>query len=184
MESKRVAIALTMVGLIGLVIQFVFYPRVNIRLGNAKTFRLFCLVFPISYGIAPYLVVIPKGDTATMWSLIFLVLTIHTAGRIFVLPATIALLNNCAAELFVLGKVHGLGQMITAIFRTTGPVAAGHLLGVSLERGVIGIVWWTMAISGMMGFFASLFIRERNGSLQSILRSPARSVASGTMKTN
>jgi hypothetical protein len=168
MKPQSVAAALTMVGLIGLVTQFVFYPRVSARLGSVKVFRLFCIAFPVSYGIAPYLVNISRSSVFTIWSFMFLILTIHTAGRIFVLPATIALLNNCAAESLVLGKIHGLGQMITAIFRTTGPVSAGYLFGQSLERGMIGLVWWFMTILGVCGFLGSLLIREHSVGLRSL----------------
>ncbi|XMA17509.1 hypothetical protein WAI453_010300 [Rhynchosporium graminicola] len=168
MEPRKVATALTMVGCIGLALQFVFYPTINSRLGNVKTFRIFCIAFPVAYCLAPYLVIVPASQPFAVWTLITLVLTIHTAGRIFVLPVTIALLNNCAADASVLGTIHGLGQTTTAIFRTAGPVSAGSLFGASLELGSIRIVWWVMAIIAMFGWVASLFVWESKSSTRAV----------------
>ena len=164
MEPQRVAVALTMVGCSGLALQFVFYPRINSRLGNVRTFRIFCLAFPLAYCLAPYLAVIPASSGSTVWAFIALVLTIHTAGRIFVLPVTIALLNNCAADASVLGTIHGLGQTTTAIFRTAGPISAGYLFGAGLTHGVVGVVWWFIAGVAILGWLASLFIWESRAS--------------------
>jgi hypothetical protein len=171
MKPRKVSSALTMVGIIGLTLQFIFYPKVNGRLGNVRIFRLFSIAFPIAYCLVPYLVIIPPNSASAKWVFTAMILTIHTAGRIFVLPVTIALLNNCASDASVLGTIHGLGQTVTAIFRTAGPVSTGYLFGISLDWGIIGMVWWHMALVAMFGWIASLFIRERHTSLQGA-RSP------------
>lgn len=168
MEPRKVATALTMVGCIGLALQCIFYPRINSRLGNMKTFRIFCIAFPVAYCLAPYLAIVPASQPFAVWTLIALVLTIHTAGRIFVLPVTIALLNNCAADASVLGTIHGLGQTTTAIFRTAGPMSAGSLFGASLELGSIGVVWWVMAVVAIFGWVASLFVWESKSSTRAV----------------
>jgi hypothetical protein len=162
MESRKVAFALTIMGLIGLALQFLFYPIVNGRLGNVHCFRIFCLAFPIAYGLAPFLIIIPSNGLLPIWTSISFLLTIHTAGRIFVLPATIALLNNCASDPSVLGTIHGIGQTTTALFRTLGPVCSGYIFGAGLERGNVGTVWWTMALIAILGWIASLLIWERH----------------------
>lgn len=87
----------------------------------------------------------------------------HTTGRIFVLPATIVLLNNCAPDPSVLGMVHGVGQTTSALFRTLGPVVGGWGFAVSWEKGVIGGVWWAMSGVAVCGWVASLWVWERPG---------------------
>jgi hypothetical protein len=163
MEPRSVGLALAILGFTGIVLQFLLYPRVNGRLGNVQCFRLFCTLFPIAYGLAPFLAIVPSGNLVIIWVIISLVLIIHTTGRIFVLPATIVLLNNCAPDPSVLGTIHSIGQTTSALFRTLGPVCAGYMFGVSLEHGVIGAVWWIVVVIAIFGWIASLFVWERPG---------------------
>jgi hypothetical protein len=160
MELRSVGFALALVGFIGIVLQLLIYPRVNGRLGNTQCFRIFCTAFPIAYGLAPFLTITSSSNPSLIWIFISLILIIHTTGRIFVLPATIVLLNNCAPDPSVLGMIHGLGQTTSAFFRTLGSVCAGLLLGSSLEIGVIGIVWWVLAAIAIFGCIASFFVWE------------------------
>jgi len=149
-----------MIGVLGIPLQFILYPRLNTRLGNIFCFRFFSVLFPLAYVIAPFLALIPQTSTTIIWFGIVLVTTIHTTGRIFVLPVTIVLLNNCAPDPSVLGMVHGAGQMTSALFRTLGPVCAGFGFGVSLEKGVVGGVWWVGALIAVLGWVTSLFLKE------------------------
>jgi Na+/melibiose symporter-like transporter len=160
MKAQSVGIALAILGFVGIVLQFLVYPRVNGRLGNVQCFRIFCMVFPLAYGLAPFLAVIPAGNSVIIWLFILLVLIIHTTGRTFVLPVTIVLLNNCAPDPSVLGLIHGIGQTTSALFRTLGPVFAGLLFGSSLEHGVSSAVWWALAAVAILGWVASLFVLE------------------------
>ncbi|RFU33842.1 hypothetical protein B7463_g2521, partial [Scytalidium lignicola] len=163
MEPRSVGLALAILGLIGIVLQFLIYPRINGRLGNVQCFRIFCTLFPVAYGLAPFIAIVPADHLVLSWLFITLVLVIHTTGRIFVLPATIVLINNCAPDPSVLGMIHGLGQTTSALFRTLGPVCAGYMFGTSFEHGVIGAVWWITAIIAILGWAASLFLWERPG---------------------
>lgn len=161
MAPRSVGLALAILGSIGILLQFLIYPRINTRLGNVQCFRLFSILFPIAYTVAPFLAVIPTDSTSLTWIAITFVIAVHTTGRIFVLPATIVLLNNCAPDPSVLGMVHGVGQTTSALFRTLGPVVAGWVFGKSWEGGVIGAVWWGMAVVAVGGWVASLFVWER-----------------------
>ncbi|PBP24533.1 hypothetical protein BUE80_DR004601 [Diplocarpon rosae] len=161
MAPRAVGLALAILGTIGILLQFLIYPRINTRLGNVQCFRIFCMLFPVAYATAPFLAVIPTDSTSLTWICITLVVAIHTTGRIFVLPATIVLLNNCAPDPSVLGMIHGVGQTTSALFRTLGPVAAGWMFGKSFESGVIGAVWWGVAVVAVVGWVASLFVWER-----------------------
>jgi hypothetical protein len=163
MTPRSVGLALAIMGFIGIILQFLVYPRINARLGNIQCFRIFCTLFPVAYGLAPFLVIIPANNSIVSWLLITLVLLVHTTGRIFVLPATIVLLNNCAPDPSVLGMIHGIGQTTSALFRTLGPICSGYMFGASLEHGVIGAVWLIMAIMAILGWIASLFVWERPG---------------------
>ncbi|KAK0104945.1 hypothetical protein ONS95_005206 [Cadophora gregata] len=161
MAPRSVGLALAILGTIGIILQFLIYPCINTRLGNVQCFRLFSILFPIAYTLAPFLAVIPTDSTSLTWISITLVIAVHTTGRIFVLPATIVLLNNCAPDPSVLGMVHGVGQTTSALFRTLGPVVGGWVFGKSWEGGVIGAVWWGMAAVAVGGWVSSLFVFEK-----------------------
>ncbi|CZS91029.1 related to E.coli tetracycline resistance protein TCR1 [Rhynchosporium graminicola] len=164
MAPRSVGLALAILGCIGIILQFLIYPRINTRLGNVQCFRIFSTLFPVAYILAPFLAILPQDSASLKWLGITAVIGIHTTGRIFVLPATIVLLNNCAPDPSVLGMVHGVGQTTSALFRTLGPVVGGWAFGKSWEGDFIGGVWWGMAVVAVVGWAASLLLWERAAS--------------------
>ncbi|KAL3417182.1 major facilitator superfamily transporter [Phlyctema vagabunda] len=162
LEPLSVGSAMAILGLIGIALQILIYPRINGRLGNVQCFRVFSTLFPVAYFIAPFLATISVASPSVfLWLGMTLVLIVHTTGRIFVLPATIVLLNNCAPDPSVLGMVHGIGQTTSALFRTLGPIFSGWLFGVSYQHEMIGIVWWVMSGIAVAGWISSLYVWER-----------------------
>ncbi|KAI1194379.1 major facilitator superfamily domain-containing protein [Nemania serpens] len=124
--------------LVGLLLQFLFYPAVHRRCGTLKCYRLFSLLFPVVYALSPILLFTVGSPVAT-WIGLLVLLFIHSTGRIFCVPASITLLNNCSPHPSVLGIVHGIGQATSSAFRTIGPVCAGYLHGISLADGIFGL---------------------------------------------
>jgi hypothetical protein len=177
MSPVHVGTAMAIIGLIGLVLQFLIYPGVHARLGTQSCYRIFSLLFAVSYGLAPFLVHVSAlssgsrssdsgrsgGTNSIVWLCITLVLSIYVTARVFVMPATLMLLNNCAPHPSVLGTVHGIGQTVSSVFRTLGPVVGGWLYGVGFERGVVGLVWWVVALVAVAGWAGSCFVREGSG---------------------
>jgi hypothetical protein len=94
---------------------------------------------------------------------IILVLLLQVTARTFALPATIILLNNCSPHPSVLGTVHGMGQSVSAAFRTIGPVVAGWWYGGGLERGVVGASWWATAGVAGLGCGVAMGVYEGSG---------------------
>jgi hypothetical protein len=172
MQPRSVGYAMAIMGITGITLQLLIYPPIHGRLGTLKCYRVFSLLFPLAYTISPFLAAIPAGDnnaaaTTTnsilLWLAITLVLLIHVMGRIFVMPASITLLNNCTPHPSTLGTVHGIGQTISAAFRTIGPVLAGYLYAVGNSNGVVGLVWWLMCVVAAVAWLVSLFVQEGSG---------------------
>ena len=90
-------------------------------------------------------------------------LLLQVTARTFTLPATIILLNNCSPHPSVLGTVHGMGQSVSAAFRTVGPVVSGWWYGIGLERGVVGAAWWGTAGVAVAGCFSAIWVYEGSG---------------------
>ncbi|KAH8700902.1 major facilitator superfamily domain-containing protein [Talaromyces proteolyticus] len=158
MSVKSVGLATSISGVIGVIIQIFIYPRVNDIIGTVNSYRTFSSLFLLAYLAFPLLQAIQPA--AAMWPAIFLTLLIHVTGRVFVIPATIIVLNNSAPAAHLLGKVHGIGQMASALFRTLGPFFAGYLYqeGLKLESAVFS--WWTVAVIAFLGFVAAQFVRN------------------------
>ena len=75
----------------------------------------------------------------------------------------IILLNNSSPHPSVLATIHGLGQADTATFRTLGPMLSGMWYGTWLERGVVGMAWWIVAVISAFGCVASFYVRNGSG---------------------
>jgi len=120
------------IGIIGILVQLILYPLVHRRLGTLRCYQLFAMLFPFVYTITPFLALVPDREWWLIWTILIL-LVIHTIGRTFTLPATIYLLNNCAPHPTVLGAVHGIGQGVSAAFRTLGSVIGGLCYAWGLE---------------------------------------------------
>ena len=168
-DSYTVGIAISILGILGIALQFLLYPRINARLGLLRAFRLFLYGFPIAYLITPYLVLLPTSPAPApasgflLWFGIAVVLLVHTTARTFALPAAILLLNNCTPHPSVLATVHGLGQSTSSLFRTVGPIAAGRWYGLGLQNEVVGTAWWVVAGISMAGCVVSWYVYNGSG---------------------
>ncbi|KAI1409928.1 MFS general substrate transporter [Hypoxylon sp. FL1857] len=170
MPAATVGIATSILGILGMILQIFLYPPVHARLGTLHGFRWFLLLFPVAYFLAPYLAVLPSSSEPpepasgpVIWAYMALVQFLQVMARTITLPASIILLNNCSPHPSVLGLVHGLGQSVSAGFRTIGPVVGGWWYGTGLEMGVVGASWWAVALVSALGCVSAMFIYEGSG---------------------
>lgn len=170
MPAATVGLATSILGVLGMLLQLLMYPPVHARLGTLLSFRVFLLLFPFAYFLAPYLAVLPSSTLSTeaaagpfIWIGITLVLLLQVTARTFTLPASIILLNNCSPHPSVLGTMHGIGQSVSAAFRTVGPMVAGWWYGLGLERGMVGAAWWGTAIAAALGCGTAFAVYEGSG---------------------
>ncbi|RDW79852.1 MFS transporter-like protein [Coleophoma cylindrospora] len=170
MPAATVGLATSILGILGMILQIFLYPPVQARLGTLGSFRVFCMLFPIAYMFAPYLAVLPSSTAPPnpaaggfIWTGITLVLLLQVAARTFALPATIILINNCSPHPSVLGTVHGLGQSVSASFRTIGPIVGGIWYGEGLKSGAVGAAWWGIAAAAAAGSVTALWVYEGSG---------------------
>ncbi|KAI1077794.1 MFS general substrate transporter [Whalleya microplaca] len=170
MPAATVGVATSILGILGMALQIFLYPPVHARLGTLRGFRWFLLLFPVAYFLAPYLAVLPSSSESpepasgpVVWIYMALVQLLQVMARTITLPASIILLNNCSPHPSVLGLVHGLGQSVSAGFRTVGPVVGGWWYGEGLEIGMVGASWWAVAFVSALGCAAAMFIYEGSG---------------------
>lgn len=170
LPPPSIGTALAILGVIGISMQLLLFPTLSFKLGTTRSFRLSLLLFPFSYLLAPYLAVIPSSTSppeqasgAWIWLGITLVLAVQVTARTFALPSTAILVNNCCPHPSVLGSVHGVAQSVSSLTRTIGPVLAGWLYGVGLNKGVVGLAWWCMSCVALVGALAGRFVKEGSG---------------------
>ncbi|KAH7131507.1 major facilitator superfamily domain-containing protein [Dactylonectria estremocensis] len=170
MPASTVGVASSLLGLLGMILQFTLYPPVQARLGTMRSFRWFLILFPVAYFIGPYLSILPSSTQppeaasgSWIWAGIILILLLQVMARTFTLPATIILLNNCSPHPSVLGTIHGLGQSVSAAFRTVGPVVGGWWYGYGLDIGMVAWGWWGVAAVATLGCGTALLMHEGSG---------------------
>ncbi|KPM36451.1 hypothetical protein AK830_g10127 [Neonectria ditissima] len=172
LHPRAVGLAMSILGVIGIILQLFLYPRVSGRLGTVRSWRLSLLCFPVTYFLVPYLSVVPSSDSSpppgpkggiAIWLAIVGVLSIQVMGRTFAIPAQAILVNNSSPHPSILGSIHGVGQSVNSAARTVGPMIGGAIYGYGLNQGVIGLVWWIMSCVGICGILAALFVREGDG---------------------
>ncbi|KAF2263107.1 MFS general substrate transporter [Lojkania enalia] len=170
LPPPRIGLALAILGFIGIILQLILYPRLSHRLGTARSYRLSLTLFPIAYSLAPFLSIVPStskppsgASGLLVWIAITIVLLIQVLARTFALPCTTILVNNCCPHPSVLGTVHGLGQSVSSLTRTFGPIVWGWLFGRGLDVGVVGLAWWVLGCVAVMGAVAGVFVREGDG---------------------
>ncbi|KAI2627173.1 major facilitator superfamily domain-containing protein [Xylaria nigripes] len=170
MPAATVGFATSILGILGMILQIFVYPSIHARLGTLRGFRYFMALFPVAYFLAPYLSVLPSPSEPPapasgfiIWIFMTVVQVFQVMARTVTLPASIILLNNCSPHPSVLGLVHGLGQSVSAGFRTVGPVVGGWWYGASLESGVVGAGWWGIAGVAALGCASSFLIYEGSG---------------------
>ncbi|KAK4447860.1 major facilitator superfamily domain-containing protein [Podospora aff. communis PSN243] len=172
LQPREVGMAMAILGVLGIALQLLVYPRLSARLGTVRSWRIFLVGFPFAYFLVPFLSLVPSSEASppphpksgiAVWLSIAGVLSFQVIGRTFALPAQTILVNNCTPHPSVLGTVHGLGQSVSSFARTIGPVLCGFLYGLGLARGVVGAVWWGLGGVAICGFMASFLVREGDG---------------------
>lgn len=165
-----IGFAMAIIGFIGVLLQFVLYPWANARFGLMRCFRYSLVLFPLAYYLAPYIALLPSSTPSpepssgfAVWAGISFVLLLQVSARTFALPASIILLNNSSPHPSVLGTIHGVGQACSATFRTIGPMLAGYWYGTWLDRGVVGMGWWIVALVACVGCVAAFWVRNGSG---------------------
>lgn len=92
--------SVSIVGLVGLFVQFFIYPRINQRLGTLRMWRLFLLGFPIIYFTIPYIAVTPSTVPSAegkqglaVWTLIVVLQISFVLTSSCVIPSQLVLTN-------------------------------------------------------------------------------------------
>ncbi|MCJ1396746.1 hypothetical protein MMC18_009638 [Xylographa bjoerkii] len=155
LPSSTIGTFLAVFGIMGIMIQLLVYPRLQAYRGTLWVYRLAWIMFPFAYVIAPYLSLLPSQGLFR-WLGISCVLVIQVTARTFAIPSSVILLTNAAPSKKNLSTIHGAGNMLSSLSRAVGPAVAGWVFGLGVDKGTVGLVWWTyLTIIAFVGYWQS-----------------------------
>ncbi|TQN66325.1 putative membrane protein, partial [Colletotrichum shisoi] len=152
LSSEKIGLANTTIGMVGIPLQLILYPRLISKLGVRQSYRvLFLPLSIVAYFTLPYLVLLPD-DAVLIWTCLSAVLTMHVLSRTFVNPATTLLVNDSAPSPDLLGTVHGLASSISSAGRIMGPTAGGAMLSWGLAHDLVGLPLWLLGVLAVINW--------------------------------
>ncbi|KAK6338162.1 hypothetical protein TWF696_001633 [Orbilia brochopaga] len=140
-DSSTIGLYLSAFGCSGIFLQMFIYPTLQAKLGTLAIFRLAFIIFPLSYILTPYVLLLP-GPMARGVAIAF-VLFLQVMARTLAIPSSVILLTNAAPSPKMLGTLHGIGNMLSSLARAVGPALGGWVSAKGMEIGMVGCVWWT-----------------------------------------
>lgn len=159
MSARELGFANTIIGCVGIPLQILLFPYLSAKLGIQTSYRVFLPFSALAYFALPYLVLLPD-KAAILWPFLSLDLISHVFARVFVGPATILLVNECAPHPTLLGTVHGVAQSVSSAARMLGPTIAGSLLGWGLQNNMVGLPFWIITGLAVLNWVLVLWVRE------------------------
>jgi hypothetical protein len=159
-DSQTIGILYTLIGIIGMLIQFLIFPAVARHYGVLHTFRVVSMAYPILYVVTPFTVLVPASIRHVA---VFTLMLAKLACVIFSFPCSTILLTNTASSLRTLGTLNGVGVSVSAIGRAVGPAIVGWAFTFGVKRGYVILPWWILAVLGTLSAIPAFWIVETDG---------------------
>ncbi|RAL09865.1 MFS transporter [Aspergillus homomorphus CBS 101889] len=159
-DSQTIGIYYTLIGIIGMIVQFLIFPAAAKQYGVLNCLKVVSIVFPVLYLLTPFTALVPGSLRHVV---VFLLMLGKLAASIFGFPCTTILLTNSAARLSVLGTLNGVGTSVSAIGRAVGPALTGSAFSFGVRRGFIIIPWWLLAVFGAVSAIPVYCTEEPEG---------------------
>ena len=170
LTPSSTGIGISIIGIIGLTLQFGVFSSITYRYGVLPTFCVAALVFPVVYLFAPLLTILPTRSLPSfpadgVWSWICMIglLFLQVTGRTFALPLMQVLTNNCSPHPSVLGSLHGVASSVSSGANSIGPIISSWLFGKGLEMNFVALAWWVLAGESLCVQITSRLIYEGDG---------------------
>ena len=174
MQPSDVGYAMSLLGVIGVILQMVIYPMLNDRFGTVSIWRMALYIFPVVYILAPFPALVASakdlnGRNVLTWVALCIILFLFVIGRTGVTPATTLLINDCTPHPSVRGTIHTAGTVIGNLSRSIFPIVAFMIFGKGLEIGVVGLGFWVVAVLALLACLASQWVKEGGNGTEIVL---------------
>ncbi|GJJ10934.1 hypothetical protein Clacol_005163 [Clathrus columnatus] len=161
MSPSEIGLALALLGIFSGLLLILFFARLHTRLGNKNLLRVglsgYVGLFAIFAAVRGLTRV--AGDFSMfLWPVLVVLCIFFTASLMVANCFTLLLADGTPPD--SLGAVNGLSQTAGAITRTAGPMTAGFLLTLSLEKHYLdgNLAYYILSGIALCGFIISGYI--------------------------
>jgi MFS family permease len=161
LDSGRIGVLFTLYAIFSMVCQFTLFPIVTQRYGALNCLKVCTAVFPMTYIVGPYAVLMPTDGSKQ--AAVLAVLLVKGLAGVFAFPCITILLTNSAKSLRVLGTLNGVAVSVSAIGRGFGPYMTGRTFTWGADAGYIIAAWWLLAIFAIPGHLVCYWLVELDG---------------------
>lgn len=169
LPPRTIGLLLTTCGVLSIFVQFLVFPPTCRRYGPLRCLRICACIYPVIYFLVPLTALLPSAkDPVTkllpiqVWACLLLMLARSFVGT-FAFPCCFILLTNSATSLKGLGTLNGMATSLPAIGRAAGPMFAGAVFSLGVQRGYMIAPWWLLAGMSVLGAIPTIFQVEGKG---------------------
>ncbi|KAE8145470.1 putative MFS transporter [Aspergillus avenaceus] len=159
-DSQTIGIYYTLIGIIGMMVQFLIFPAAAKKFGVLNCLKLMILVFPFLYLVTPFTALVPPSLRHVT---VFFLMLAKLSASIFGFPCITILLTNSAASLSVLGTLNGVATSVSAIGRAAGPAICGAAFSLGVKKGYVILPWWILTVFSIIGAIPVFWTVEPDG---------------------
>ncbi|GIJ84530.1 hypothetical protein Asppvi_003377 [Aspergillus pseudoviridinutans] len=159
-DSQTIGIYYTLIGIIGMFVQFFIFPAAAKRFGVLNFIKVIAVTFPVVYLLTPFTALVPASIRSFVVCMLMLS---KLACTIFSFPCCTILLTNSAASLNVLGTLNGVGTSVSAIGRAAGPALVGAAFSYGVNQGYVILPWWLLAVFAALSAVPVFWVEETDG---------------------
>lgn len=160
MDPRGVGLAMSLQGVIAVVVQVLVYPTLADRFGTIRVWRASLFFFPLAYTLAPFciLVILYTREPSIIWVAVISVLLLFVIGRVGTTPATTMIINDCTPHPSVRATIHTIATILSSLSRTIFPTIALYIFGQGLGIGMAWIGFWFIAALAVLACISSLWV--------------------------
>ncbi|KAJ5934348.1 glutamate carboxypeptidase [Penicillium verhagenii] len=159
-DSQTIGIYYTVIGVVGMVIQFLAFPPIAQRLGILRCFKAAAISMPIIFFLTPFTAIVPEPFRLPA---VLLIMLLKLGTTVFGIPCCTILLTNSASSMTVLGTLNGVGTSVSALGRAAGPALIGTAFSYGVKRGYMIIPWWLLSALALWSVVPAFWIVEQEG---------------------
>ncbi|EAW08355.1 MFS transporter [Aspergillus clavatus NRRL 1] len=159
-DSQRIGMYYTLIGIIGMFVQFFIFPTAAKRFGVLNCLKVVSIIFPIIYFLTPFMALTPASVRSYV---VFMLMLTKLACTIFGFPCCTIMMTNSATSLSVLGTLNGVGTSVSAVGRAAGPALVGATFSYGVSRGYVILPWWILAVFGALSAVPLFWVVESDG---------------------
>ncbi|CZT12461.1 uncharacterized protein RCO7_07703 [Rhynchosporium graminicola] len=172
MTPSEIGLTLSIIGVCGLPIQFLVYPKVIHKLGALRAWRLFMRGLPIIYSVAPFVALVSKltksntsehGQPPAVWLLIAVIQVTLIFCAVFVTPTAIMLVRLACPHPSALARTNSISYVASGAFRATGASIGALIYSYGTSHSMTGLAFWVAAAVAVCVCCLAMACKEGDG---------------------